>query len=45
MTAIIAIMKDENGNVMMLQLYQQKDKGKLAVANIVNIGTILLVKI
>lgn len=45
MIAIIAIMKDENGNVMMLQLYQQKDKGKLAVANIVNVGTILLVKI
>lgn len=45
MTAIMAIMKDENGDVMMLQLYHQEDKGKLAAADIVNIGTILLVKI
>ena len=44
MTAIMAIMEDENGDVMMLQLYQQEDEGKRAAADIVNTGTILLVK-
>ena len=44
MTAIMAIMEDENGDVMMLQLYQQEDEGKLAAADILNVGTILLVK-
>lgn len=44
MTAIMAIMEDENDDVMMLQLYQQEDEGKRAAADIVNVGTILLVK-
>lgn len=44
MTAIMAIMEDENGDVMMLQLYQQEDEGKRAAADVVNVGTILLVK-
>lgn len=44
MTAIMAIMEDENGDVMMLQLYQQEDESKRAAADVVNVGTILLVK-
>lgn len=44
MTAIMAIMEDENDDVMMLQLYQQEDEGKRAAADIVKVGTILLVK-
>ena len=44
MTAIMAIMEDENGDVLMLQLYQQEDEGKRAAADIVTVGTILLVK-
>lgn len=44
MTAIMAIMEDENGDVIMLQLYQQEDEGKRAATDIVNVGTILLIK-
>ena len=44
MTAIMAIMEDENGDVMMLQLYQQEDEVKRPVVDVVNVGTILLVK-
>ncbi len=44
MTAIIALIEDENGDVMMLQLYQQEDKDTRAATDIVNVGTILLVK-
>jgi hypothetical protein len=44
MTAIMAVMEDKNGDVITLQLYQQEDEGKRAAADIVNVGTILLVK-
>lgn len=44
MTAIMAIMEDENEDVVMLQLYQQEDQSKRAASNVVNVGTILLVK-
>ena len=44
MTAIMAVMEDVNGDVVMLQLYQQEDEGNRAAADIVNVGTILLVK-
>ena len=44
MTAIMAVMEDKNSDVIMLQLYQQEDEGKRAAADIVNVGTILLVK-
>lgn len=44
MTAVMAVMEDENGDVLMVQLYQQEDEIKRAAADIVNIGTILLLK-
>jgi hypothetical protein len=44
MTAIMALMEDENGDAIMLQLYQQEDEDIRAAADIVNVGTILLVK-
>ena len=44
MTAIMAVMEDENGDVILLQLYQQEDERNRAAADIVKVGTILLVK-
>lgn len=44
MTAIMAIMEDENGDVLIVQLYQQEDEGNRAAVDIVNVGTILLIK-
>jgi hypothetical protein len=44
MTAIMAIMEDENGDVIMLQLYQQEDEDTRAAAGIVDVGKLLLVK-
>lgn len=44
MTAIMAVMEDENSDVMMVQLYQQEDEGNRAAVDIVNVGTILLIK-
>jgi hypothetical protein len=44
MTAIMAIMEDENGDVITLQLYQQEDEDTRAATDIVNVGTLLLVK-
>lgn len=44
MTAIMALMEDENGDAILLQLYQQEDEDTRAATDIVNIGTILLVK-
>jgi hypothetical protein len=44
MTAIMAIMEDENGDAIMLQLYQQEDEDTRAAADIVDVGTLLLVK-
>ena len=44
MTAIIALMEDENSDVMMLQLYQQEYEDNCAAADIVNVGTIFTSK-
>lgn len=44
MTAIMALMEDENRDVILLQLYQHEDENKRAAVDIVNIGTVLLVK-
>ena len=44
MTAIMALMEDENRDVIMLQLYQQEDEDIREATNIVSVGTILLVK-
>lgn len=44
MTAIMVMIEDENGNVILLQLYQQEDERNHAAANIVNVGTVLVVK-
>lgn len=44
MTAIMAVMEDETGDVLMVQLYQQEDEIKRAAAEIVNVGIILLIK-
>lgn len=44
MTAIMAVMEDEDGDAILLQLYQQEDERNRAAADIVNVGTILLVK-
>lgn len=44
MTAIMAIVEDENGDAIMLQLYQQEDEAQRAATDVVNVGTILLVK-
>lgn len=44
MTAIMALMEDENGDVMMLQLYQQEDEDTRAAMDIIDVGTLLLIK-
>lgn len=44
MTAIMAVMEDENGDVILLQLYQQEDESNRSPTDIVNVGTVLLVK-
>lgn len=44
MTAIMANMEDEKGDVLVAQLYQQKDEIKWNAAGFVNIDTILLIK-
>jgi hypothetical protein len=44
MTAILAIMEDENGDAIMLQLYQQEDGDTRTAANIVDVSILLLVK-
>lgn len=44
MTAVMALMEDEKGDVILLQLYQQEDEDTRKAADIVNVGTILLVK-
>lgn len=44
MTAIMALMEDEKGDVVLLQLYQQEDEDARRATDIVNVGTILLVK-
>jgi len=44
MTAIMALMEDEKDDVVLLQLYQQEDESVRKATDIVNIGTVLLVK-
>lgn len=44
MTAIMAVMEDEDGDVILLTLYQQEDERNRAAVDIVKVGTILLVK-
>jgi hypothetical protein len=44
MTAIMALMEDENGDAIILQLYQQEDEDTRAAADIIHVGTILLIK-
>jgi hypothetical protein len=44
MTAILAIMEDGNGDAVKLQIYQQEDEEVRNAADIINIGTIMIVK-
>lgn len=44
MTAIMAVMEDENEDVILLQLYQQEDESDRSAADIISVGTVLLVK-
>ncbi|KFZ18506.1 hypothetical protein V501_01174 [Pseudogymnoascus sp. VKM F-4519 (FW-2642)] len=44
MTAIMALVEDENEDVAMLQIYQQEDEEIRPAAEIANTGTVLLVK-
>jgi hypothetical protein len=44
MTAIMAVMEDEKGDVVVLQLYHQEDENSRKATDIVDVGTILLVK-
>lgn len=44
MKAIMALMEDESGEAIVLQLYQQEDGETRKATDIVNVGTILLVK-
>ena len=37
-------MEDENGDAILLQLYQQEEEDTRAATDIVNIGTILIIK-
>jgi hypothetical protein len=44
MTAIMALMEDENSDVILLQLYQQQDENTRKAADVVDVGTVLLIK-
>ena len=44
MKAIVALMEDESGEAIVLQLYQQEDGETRKAIDIVNVDTILLVK-
>jgi hypothetical protein len=44
MTAIMVLVEDDRADVIMLQLYQQEEEDIRDAGNIVNVGTILLVK-
>jgi hypothetical protein len=44
MTGIIVIVEDERGDVVPLQLYQQDEENTRKATDIVNVGTVLLVK-
>jgi len=44
MTAIMALFEDEMGDIVLLHLYHQEDEGARRAVDIVDVGTILLVK-
>jgi hypothetical protein len=44
MTAIIAIVEDERGDVLKIQLYQQVDEDERRATDIIDVGTMLLIK-
>jgi hypothetical protein len=44
MTAIMALMEDEGGDAILLQLYQQQDENTRKAVDVVDVGTILLIK-
>jgi hypothetical protein len=44
MTAIMAVMEDGNLDAVKLQIYQQEDEEVCKAADIINIGTIMIVK-
>lgn len=44
MKAIMALIEDKSGEAIVLQLYQQEDEESCKVTDIVNVGTILIVK-
>ena len=44
MTAIMAVVEDESGGVLKIQLYQQVDEDERSATDIIDVGTILLLK-
>jgi hypothetical protein len=44
MTGIVVLVEDDRNDVVLLQLYQQEEEDTRAAVDIVNVGTILLVK-
>ena len=44
MTAVTAIVEDENGDVIMLQLYYQGEENACPAEDLLGEGTILIVK-
>lgn len=44
MTALMAVMEDENEDAILLQLYQQEDESDRSAADIISVGPVLLVK-
>ena len=44
MTAIMAVVEDELGDVLKIQLYQQVDEDERSATDIIDVGTILLLK-
>src|SRR4051812_16282571 len=44
MTAVMAIVEDENGDAIMLQLYYQEEENTRSAEDILSEGTILIVK-
>jgi hypothetical protein len=40
----MALMKDENSDVILLHLYQQEDENKCVAVDIVSVSSVLLVK-
>lgn len=44
MRAIMAVMEDENEDAILLQLYQQEDESDRSAADIISVGTVLLIK-